>query len=334
MEIVNKELIKKYAERNTSPKFPLQKKIVNAFVDSILNSSKLEVPFSNLKNRMTNTNYLGIYNSYWPTVRELNSVDNYRYIIAYAMLKKDENLFKMISETLFTGTLSIFDDSDITLNVITITDRDPDNVDYTDQGSTTDAELGVSNLVYINDYSSTDVIQDGKVIIQGYEQFRKNMQDFEKLMTIVKPCYTQVFLINRPNIHIENDVSKCRFIKQFIQNPLTDEGSKTFLKNMDLTTASYLFTSIVFETNKSYTKVNRSFNEISPGIYHYSFHIFIDNTDNSIPVESYFKNLTILSHNTNVKNFVFTTNWVEMSYIQNSEHYQAKLDILIDTNQF
>ena len=86
--LVNKNDIQLYAKRNTSPKMGIEELYLQAFIDSMLNSSSLKEKFQVLSDEMQNGDAYVIFGSYDVTARNLNK-EPYRSILAYSMLKKD-----------------------------------------------------------------------------------------------------------------------------------------------------------------------------------------------------------------------------------------------------
>ena len=83
--LVNKNDIQTYAKRNTSPKMGIEQLYLQAFIDSMLNSSALKEKFQVLSDEMQNGDSFVIFGSYDVTARNLNK-EPYRSILAYSML--------------------------------------------------------------------------------------------------------------------------------------------------------------------------------------------------------------------------------------------------------
>ena len=128
-ELVPQTNIQNYAVRNTSPKMPIERKYVTAFICSIFNSTGIKAVYEALRNELWNEDVPLVFLSYWNNIGELNE-EPYRSIIAYSMIKKDEKLFEMISEAFFTGWTNIIYDQDFAQGLLEYTDEDDPNAYY------------------------------------------------------------------------------------------------------------------------------------------------------------------------------------------------------------
>ena len=205
MEIFDKILIQKYSERNTSPKMPIERKYVYAFLDSMLNSSTLGEKWKLLMDEMQNGDAYVFFNSFWRDAKIVNKEPN-RSVVAYSMLKKDMRLFELMSAAMFTGSVEEYRGSDLFRDVVKYTDEAP--MKYTDAGSYTDVhegtvQIGFKNLFcddpfmwkYVPDYPG----QNPQTIPVGYEwqtleEILKATTEFEVMATMCKPARV-VFLL-------------------------------------------------------------------------------------------------------------------------------------------
>ena len=94
--------IQKYSRKNSSGKIPLEAKMIEAYVNSILNSTDVENSYELLREKVWNELKFFFFNSLWSSCAEYNK-EPYRSLIAYSMLRKDVNLFDMILYKIFGG---------------------------------------------------------------------------------------------------------------------------------------------------------------------------------------------------------------------------------------
>lgn len=131
-ELVSLVDIQNYAVRNTAERMPIERKFLNAFISSLLNSTAVKTSYEVLKNSMWNEELPMMFLSYWDSTGTLNK-EPYRSIIAYSMIKKDQKLIEMISNALFTGTTRIVYDENFAEDFVEFTDQN-DSVAYYSDG--------------------------------------------------------------------------------------------------------------------------------------------------------------------------------------------------------
>ena len=179
-EVVERSLVKAYAERNTSPKMPIEKKYVEAFVNAVFNCTDMMKAFGELRGNMDSMPYYSFDSNLrgFPT-------DKFGHIVAYSMLKKDMTLFQMILEAFF-GMGSIYLDygkdelnTDENMEGVPTTG---DDIIKTDEDLTTDP-LSVPTVVFL--------------IPIGYEWTTQERYDeilplFEKFVSVVKPVRVMI----------------------------------------------------------------------------------------------------------------------------------------------
>lgn len=202
MNYVDSTLIQKYAQKNTSPKIPMESKMVDAFVSSIFGSDKLKEKLDILSEEMKNGDTFLLFNSYWRTARLVNR-EPFRSIVAYAMLKKDIRLFELISQSLFTGTVTEYHGSDLYENAAEFTDEIP--TPYTDTGLYTDMTEGLIQILFGNYYCDESLPDGTGSEYQTSEELKKALESFNTIITICKPARVQVLLANIPYCFISGD---------------------------------------------------------------------------------------------------------------------------------
>lgn len=180
-----------YAKKNTSPKFPIEEKYVNAFLQSLLNSSFVKEKYKILRDEMWNGNSFLFYNSFWRDANVVNKEPN-RSIVAYAMLKKDFRLFELMSASLFTGTVEEYHGADLYKDLVKTTDERP--LKYTDSGAYTDMQEGLVQIGFKNIFCD-DPLPDGTGSeFQTLEELVEATKDFEVMATMCKPARV-IFLL-------------------------------------------------------------------------------------------------------------------------------------------
>ena len=217
-ELVPLVNIQDYAVRNTSAKMPIERKYVIAFLSSLFNSTGVKSVYEFLRQNMWNEDTPLIFLSYWPSIGELNE-EPYRSIIAYAMLKKDDKLFEIISAAFFTGRFGIVYDQDFSGELLEYTDQndpdayyDPDNVSlmhYTDTDGHTDMVGGIPYLVFYDIYCD-DIIEDDPALSSRYQTLRElklSEEKFQLMMTICKPARAEVLMVYEPWCYITGDAT-------------------------------------------------------------------------------------------------------------------------------
>ena len=183
-EVVERSLVKAYAERNTSPKMPIEKKYVEAFVNAVFNCTDMMKAFGELRGNMDSMPY----HSFDPNLQGF-PIDKFGHIVAYSMLKKDMTLFQMILEAFF-GMGSIYLDygkdelnTDENMEGVPTTG---DDVIKTDEDLTTDP-LSVPTVVFL--------IPIGKDMV-SQERYDEILPLFEKFISVVKPVRVMIKAID------------------------------------------------------------------------------------------------------------------------------------------
>lgn len=199
MEIVNRTDIQLYAQRNTSPKMPIEKKYVYAFIDSLMNSTSLQELYENLKDEMQNGDAFIIFNSFSNKARNLNK-EPYRSIIAYSMLKKDIRLFELISASMFTGKVFEYHGSDLYTDVAKHTDESPWK--YTDAGLYTDMSEGLIQIGFQNYYCDKPAQDGAGSEYQTLEELNASLLDFDYIITLTKPARVMILLFYVPYCYL------------------------------------------------------------------------------------------------------------------------------------
>ena len=155
--LVNKADIQNYARRNTSTKMGIEQLYVQAFIDSLLNSTKHKDVIQILQDTMQNGDAFVLFNSIDTSAKNINK-EPFRSIVAYAMLKKDFRLFELISASLFTGTVVEYHGDDLYTDAVKATDENP--LKYTDNGTFTDMNIGRIQIGFKNIFA-TESLPDG-----------------------------------------------------------------------------------------------------------------------------------------------------------------------------
>lgn len=183
--VFDKNDIELYAKRNTSPKFPIEEKYVNAFLDSLLNSTTVREKYKILRDEMWNGNSYLFYNSFWPDAKIVNKEPN-RSVVAYSMLKKDFRLFELMSECMFTGSVEEYHGDQLFKDVAKNTDEIPTK--YTDSGIYTDMTEGHVQIGFKNVFCD-DPLPDGTGSeFQTLEELNAAMPEFDIMATMCKPA--------------------------------------------------------------------------------------------------------------------------------------------------
>lgn len=121
--MIEKKYIDTYGMRNTSPKMPIEKKYVVAFLDSLLNSTSVEIMYDQLKRYVWNEEYFIGLLSYHKDCNLFNDVSKpYRELIAYSMLRKNVELFQFVSQAFFTGKFAYYQESGKSDKIVNYTD--------------------------------------------------------------------------------------------------------------------------------------------------------------------------------------------------------------------
>lgn len=253
MDVVDRTLIQNYAKRNTSPKMPIESKYVEAFLDSLLNSTNVQEVYSILSDEMQNGDAFVIYNSFFPTARNLNR-EPYRSIVAYSMLKKDFRLFELISASLFTGSVTEYHGTDLYTNITYSTDEIP--TVYTDAGAYTDMSPGIIQMGFKN-YFCDDPLEDGTGSeYQTLAELYSADDDFAYIITLTKPARVQVLEFYVPWCFMTGDAKTkltcgINLNDPYLSMPFGDELSINILSNMNLSeliTCYATATMVVYQT--------------------------------------------------------------------------------------
>lgn len=183
-EVVEKSLIEFYSTRNTSPKMPIESKLVNAFVNSIFNDSLVDV-YNKLKNYMSGDGKeFGFLKSYSSDIMYVPR--KYWYIVAYAITRKDKTLFELISR-------AFYDNENVTIDY-----GDPDGT-YTDEdlltdtGEHTDIILGLITVMFESfAYNNpVDIAKYPRGSV-AWEDWLEKGDVFDHLISIVHPARISV----------------------------------------------------------------------------------------------------------------------------------------------
>lgn len=232
--LVNKNDIQLYAKRNTSPKMGIEELYLQAFIDSMLNSSSLKEKFQVLSDEMQNGDAYVIFGSYDVTARNLNK-EPYRSILAYSMLKKDIRLFELISSSLFTGSIEEYHGSDLYNEIVKDTDEQPTK--FTDSGVYTD--MGEGNVIMgFKNIFATEYLEDGTGSeYQTLEELEKAIEDFDFLITLTKPARVAILVFYEPYCFVGGTRDEVKTINvEFPEKqgscPIGDKDSMDILDNM------------------------------------------------------------------------------------------------------
>lgn len=233
MELVDRTQIQKYAQRNTSPKMPIEEKYVKAFLDALLNSTSVQEMYSVLKDEMQNGDSYVIYNSYALTARNLNR-EPYRSIIAYAMLKKDFRLFELISASIFTGSVAEYHGADLYSETMLNTDEVP--LKYTDTGGYTDMTPGLIQIGFKNYYCDNPLPDGTGSEYQTIEELMNAIVDFDYIITLTKPARVGILLFFVPWCYMSGNSYEsltCGINEnQYFETPFGDPVSMNILYNI------------------------------------------------------------------------------------------------------
>lgn len=203
--LVDKADIQKYANKNTSSKLPIEEQYVNAFIDSILNSTNLKESIQILKDIMQDGDAFVLYNSYSISAQNLNR-EPYRSILAYAMLKKDFRLFELISASLFTGSVHEYHGSDLYTDVAKYTDESPWK--YTDTNLYTDMVEGLIQIGFKNIFSLTTLEDGAGEEYQTLEELESTLDDFNFIISLTKPARVEVLIFFEPYCYLSGNAER------------------------------------------------------------------------------------------------------------------------------
>ena len=228
--LVNSLDIQNYATKNTSGKMPIEQLYVQAFVDSILNSTALSDKIKTLKDEMQNGDAFVLFNSIDTMAKNINK-EPYRSIVAYAMLKKDFRLFELISASMFTGTVVEYHGDDLYTEATQDTDEVP--LKYTDSGIFTDMNIGRIQIGFKNIFT-TDILPDGTGSeYQTLEELQDSLEEFDNLITLTKPARVGILLFYEPYCFVTGNKDEISIINMDItSSPFLDEESMNILDNM------------------------------------------------------------------------------------------------------
>ena len=234
MGFIDKYNIQKYAETNTSPKMPIEKQYVNAFLDALLNSTSITELYEILQDKMQNGDSFVIFNSFHKEASNLNR-EPYRSIIAYSMLKKDLYLFKLISASMFTGRVLEYHGSDLYTDVTKTTDESP--IKYTDRGLYTDMSEGLIQIGFQNYYVDKPADDGGGSEYQTISELNTAMLDFDYIITLTKPARVEVLVFFVPYCYLsgtETNVYTCNIDQSYpeFSSPFGDRTSMNIINNL------------------------------------------------------------------------------------------------------
>jgi len=232
--LVDKMDIQNYSRKNTSKKMPIEEKYVQAFIDSLLNSSALKEKFQILSDETQNGDAFLLFTSYDVSAQNINK-EPFRSILAYSMLKKDFLLFELISASMFTGTVAEYHGTDLYITSIKETDESP--LKYTDEGGYTDMTEGLIQIGFKNIFS-TEVLEDGSGSeYQTLEEMLAALDDFNTIITLCKPARVEILIFFEPYCYLSGnqDVSQTINIKTddiYFSTPFGDRDSMDIIDNM------------------------------------------------------------------------------------------------------
>lgn len=249
--LVDKTNIQEYAKRNTSAKMPIEQLYVQAFIDSLLNSTKTKECYQTLQDIIQDGNAFVLFSSFNPTANIINK-EPYRSILAYAMLKKDFRLFELISASMFTGTVHEYHGTDLMGISAKTTDETPQK--FTDTSIYTDPTEGMINIGFKNIFT-TEILPDGTGSeYQTYDELLKALDVFDVLITLTKPARINVLTFHIPFCFISGNLETQQLINvtpntetnpDVLINPLMDEDSVSVLDNTSDAELSQLYNSAV-----------------------------------------------------------------------------------------
>ncbi len=220
-ELVPQSNIHDYAIRNTSSKMPIEQKYLEAFVSSIFSSPELKELYERLQNIMWNEDSPMIFLSYWKDIGIINE-EPYRSIVAYAMLKKDEKLFEMISSALFTGTFELQWDQNFVKKIPHYSDENMAEEGQTEEPPYTDADLytdmveGIPFLVFHNIYCDKYNNYTPSSRYQTSEELKANIEKFNMLITICKPARAEVIVLYEPYVFVHMTIPENNAGTEFV----------------------------------------------------------------------------------------------------------------------
>lgn len=245
MEIVSKTDIQEYAKRNTSPKMPIEKKYVEAYVDSMLNSTNFQQTYEDILRKTQYQDQFLIFNSYYKDAMNIN-MEPYQSILAYAMLKKDFFLFQLISHNCFTGSVEEFFGEDLFSDILMNTDESP--LGYTDKNAFTDAGSGTIIVGFKNVYTYERLEDGSGSQYQTLNEYEDALNNFAILLTMVKPARTSVILFHIPYCFITGngtDVSTINILHDSdLKSPFDNLTQVQTLKSLPIEQLRLMYRSV------------------------------------------------------------------------------------------
>ena len=205
--LVSRPDIQNYARRNTSPKFPLEQKYLQAYTDSMLNSKDVMELYRHLDEITCNGEQFNAFISYWKESGKVNE-QTMRAVTAWSMLKKDERLFWLLCWALFTGYIKFYDNPYLESDLAETTDEFP--LRYTDEGLYTDMKgiLGVKGIFpgFHCVFCSDPISYVGEEW-QTLETLWSYLQKAKILITMTKPIRITPFLFYQRFCYVGGDDS-------------------------------------------------------------------------------------------------------------------------------
>lgn len=252
MELVSRTDIQEYAKRNTSQRMPIEGKYVEAYCDSMLNSTEVTKVYSDILNKVRNENSFLCFNSFWTDAPILNA-EPFKSILAYAMLKKDFFLFQLISWNMFTGTVEEYYGEDLYSDIVLDTDESP--LHYTDQNSFTDMSAGKLLIGFKNVYSPETLDDGSGTQYQSEAEYDRMLNFFKMFITMVKPARVNVLVFSIPYCFLTGDEFELLTLNVVPESE--DPYFTSPFKNMDAMRAlKKMSSSILFETYGSVSSVD------------------------------------------------------------------------------
>ena len=329
MELVNKTDIMSYAQRNTSPRMPIEKQYVYAFIDALMNSSSLQEVFETLKNEMQNGDTFIIYNSFNVNARNVNK-EPYRSIIAYSMLKKDMRLFELISASMFTGKVIEYHGSDLYNDVVKETDESPTK--YTDSGIYTDMSEGLIQIGFQNFYCDEPAEDGGGSEYQTLAELDKSITDFDYIITLTKPARVGILNFYVPYCYLSGNDTELYYAGidpnyEYFSAPFGDKESMEILDGLTDNELIELYKDVSMYNTKLDTGMNIvTEREVTKGdgFIMFSYDIRCQSTTNESTGEEYIWGRITINSNTANKTYI-----QEKTYIPDTEHYQKYIPIML-----
>lgn len=325
--LVDKMDIQNYARRNTSKKMPIEEKYVQAFLDSMLNSSALKEKIQILSDETQNGDAFLLFTSYDVSAQNINK-EPFRSILAYSMLKKDFRLFELISASMFTGTVAEYHGTDLYITSIKETDESP--VKYTDEGGYTDMTEGLIQIGFKNIFS-TEVLEDGAGSeYQTLNEMLAALDDFNTIITLCKPARVEVLIFFEPYCYLSGnqDVSKTINVKDdvYFSSPFGDRNSMDIIDNMTDYEVTNLYQAVSYfnyETNQAMDIDSERHITRGDGFIMFTYEFRINAQGNHNPIWYHILIESDSSHNTYVKS---------THYEEDKEYYERYIPIMLRIN--